>query len=292
EAIEQTCSQVEEQVYELARHYGLAEKVDKAYRYYRLAAAKAEASYAIGEAYAYLRRAARLLERITCEPHGEKQGEVFRARERLDLDRGQGRLLLTLGDSEKALQAFTRALETAQELADPRQEAQSLLDLAVANGRAGDWETAADLGRQSLELARASDSEHPETLPLAPQVLLSSGFFAFERGAWQEAKDSLQAALVMIDDLSSGGLSQALETGLVALRARILGNLGILYDAQGEHTKALDYFHSAADIFASLDLPLDEGRALNNLGYVYYRLGQHDKATTCFEAALARFEKV
>ena len=279
EAIEEAHQEaIESWTYDLARHYGLAQHVAKAYRYTRLAAAQAEAMFALAEALAYLQRAIDLAAdvRSSARPH-----------ELLDLHGRQGRLLLTMGRLPEALCQLGEALGIAQEVADRRKEADVLLDMAVVRCRSGSWQEALQIAERSLERAREHDAANPSDVPYAAQVLLSMGFFCFEGGDWERAQAMLASALDAVTDCSAddGAL-------LATLRARVLGNLSILHDARGEHEEAIRTLTAACDIFASLDLPLDQGRALNNLGYAHLRLGHHGEAASCFRQALESFLNV
>jgi tetratricopeptide (TPR) repeat protein len=75
------------------------------------------------------------------------------------------------------------------------------------------------------------------------------------------------------------------------LRARILGNAGILCDARGERHRAVELYRQSIDIARAHDQPRDLGRALNNMGYAHQRLSEHDEALRCYEEALVALDR-
>jgi predicted ATPase len=288
EAIEEAYgAEPEGWIYELARHYCLAHHRAKAYRYTCLAAEQAEVMFALGEALAYLQRAVELAAEAPLSEGGDGLPATWRTHELLNLHGRQGHLLLTMGRLQEALGQFEQALSMAQTLADRRREAEVLLDMAIVRCRSGFWQEALQIAERSLALAREHDAANPEDVPYTAQVLLSMGFFGFEGGDWEYARDTLASALAAVEGYSSDECAAP-----VSLRARILGNLGILYDARGDHEDAIRHLAAACDTFDALDLPLDQGRALNNLGYAHLRLGHHGEASSCFHQALERFLKV
>lgn len=93
-----------------------------------------------------------------------------------------------------------------------------------------------------------------------------------------------------------GRLKKALEIATEhrneVQRARILGNLAIMYNARGRAEQAIDLYQKSIEVFDRLEQPLDVARGLSNLGFSYYTLGAHDKALECYREALERLGDV
>ena len=255
-------------VYDLARHFVQGNDPVRGYKYARSAADKAEAAYALLEAITYLEQALALLDNV--------ESESDRPEQHLKLQHRYARLLLTVGRQKQACATLESALALGRALGNGLIQAEILLDLSVARGRAGDWEAAIRAGEQSFALASSlGDSEHQAS------AQLTMGFFAFESGHWDDAMERLGAAY---------GIAQTHSHEL--LRARILGNMGIVHDATGEKERAVEMFLQSSETFSHLDKPLDVGRVLNNMGFAYQGLGRHKKAMECYEQALDLFNKV
>ena len=69
-------------------------------------------------------------------------------------------------------------------------------------------------------------------------------------------------------------------------QAATLGQLGNLYDRQGQLEKAVGFFRQAVDIFVLSGDLAQEGLARNNLAGTLLRLGRHDQARTELHRAL------
>ncbi len=163
----------------------------------------------------------------------------------------------------------------------------------------------------SLNLFRQADALHSQGL-----ALMNLGLLGRDLGRWQEALSYFdQAAALFRDegatnflgmvannigevellrgrlDAARGQFEQALEqmtTRVYAVDAHL--NLGLLDQAQGDHTAALERYHT------SLDLALELGRheivALirYRIGHAEQRLGRLDAARASYDTAIAAIE--
>ena len=262
-AYEDLCGgDVEPFIYELARHYSRSAERTRGYRYLEMAADRAESAYALAEAISYLDQMLSMAEEINLTAEG-----------RTMLLHRCGRLLLTVGRQDEGRDALESALELARQGDDHRRQAEIMLDLAVGHGRVAQWDEAVALGDESRAMGfRVGDSA------LQANALLTTGFFAFERGEWDDAVQRLNEALALVG-----------ENDL--LKARILGNLGILHDARNQPRQAIELYAQCIEIARAHDQLRDLGRALNNMGYAYQRLSEHDEALECYRQALEALER-
>ena len=95
------------------------------------------------------------------------------------------------------------------------------------------------------------------------------------RGLCRDQVACLEAALACVQQQHNQG-----ET------ARLLNNLGLVYDALGEKQKALAYYEQALPLFRQVGDKGGEATTLNNLGGVYDALGDKQKALAYYEQAL------
>lgn len=83
---------------------------------------------------------------------------------------------------------------------------------------------------------------------------------------------------------------QALElirqVGDRAGEARLLNNIGLVYDALGDQRQALDYFEQALPLRRQVGDRAGEATALNNIGGIYFDLGDQRGALAYYEQAL------
>ncbi|MCB1037453.1 MAG: tetratricopeptide repeat protein, partial [Acidobacteria bacterium] len=87
-------------------------------------------------------------------------------------------------------------------------------------------------------------------------------------------------------------LTAARETEDRPLAARILNNLGGVYQNLGEPEEAIAYFRQALELQRSLGNEFGEAATLNNLGFYHHGLGEAEEALLCYRPALAIFEEL
>jgi len=258
--------------YQLAHHYIAAGSRAKGYQYALQAAQQAEETYALAEACSLYHQALNLLtsQGEPVVPEDAQPAEELRLRAR------HGRLLLTTGDLAGSRDQLQRALGLARRLERTSEQADILLDLGVAGGRQGEWDTALSLADQSLRLAleMADDSR-------AASALLRSGFMAFEQGDWPDAIARLRH-----------GIELAKRRGDRLLEARLVGNMAIVHHVRGELETAVQLHQANMAVLEELGSPMDVGRGYSNLGFAQQKLGDLDSAQAAFRSALEAFQRV
>ncbi len=255
-------------VYDLARHFYEAGDAARGYQYALQAADAAEAALAPAEAAAHLGRALELAEALPANVASPEQALQMRQR--------YAGLLATLGQQERAWDAYAQALKEASALGDVRAEGAILLEQGALRGRAGAWAEASALIEEALQLALRHGVSITEV-----GALQRKGYFAFEQGNWEDALALLRRALERADAYD-----------LPVPKARILGNLGIVEHARGEPEMAIELFRDSVTTFSTAGMPLDVVRGLSNMGFCYQAMGRYDEAIAIHEEALERLEQV
>jgi tetratricopeptide (TPR) repeat protein len=191
----------------------------------------------------------------------------------------KGRLLLVLGDAERALSSLTRSVALAPN------DAESHSALGVAYLATGKPELALEQLEVSAKLA-----------PDEPERLTNLGTAYMLRGRLSEAIASYERALALrpddarthgdlgaahlADDRADKALPHLLRaTTLAPERATFLTNLGYAYQRQGQLDKAVETQRRALAIDPEL------GSAWINLGNALAELGQYDQAEVALRQA-------
>jgi eukaryotic-like serine/threonine-protein kinase len=255
-------------VYDLARHFYEAGDAVRGHQYALQAADAAEAALAPGEAAAHLGRALELAEALL--------SDAVMPEQELETRQRYAGLLATLGQQERASNAYAQALAQARALGDVRSEGAILLEQGALRGRAGAWAEASVLIDDALQLG-----VHHGLALTQVDALQRRGYFAFEQGNWEEAVDLLRKAL-----------ERAAAYDLPLHKARILGNLGIVEHARGRPEVAIELFRDSVATFSTEGMPLDVVRGLSNMGFCFQAMERYDEAIAIYEEALERLEQV
>jgi len=101
------------------------------------------------------------------------------------------------------------------------------------------------------------------------------------RGLWRDALSWNEEALAAARRLEQRGTE-----------ARLLNNIGLVYDELGERQRALAFYEQALPIRREVGDRTGEAAILNNIGAVYDKLGERQQALEFFEQALPIFREV
>ena len=74
------------------------------------------------------------------------------------------------------------------------------------------------------------------------------------------------------------------------LEAKVLNNLSLVYDEQGDYQRSLEQYQRALELHRATEFP--EGATLGNIGGVYLLLGQYREAMRNYQEALAISERL
>jgi serine/threonine-protein kinase len=196
-----------------------------------------------------------------------------------------GRVLLNLGDEERAITLLTRARDAVPGAERSATISQSDIhfDLGVSHRRAGQLNEAEVELAASLALRRAAFGETHEEVASAWNTL---GLVHHTMGELAVAETEYLRALTLREQLHGENGKELAST---------LNNLGALALAEEHDPQALAYFERARAIqervYAQQEHP-DLATTINNLGMAYRTMGQLDKAEPLFEESLARRRRI
>lgn len=174
------------------------------------------------------------------------------------------------GSPEDAVSELKEALELSANAGCAREEARTLLELAVSRSLRGDFDGAAQRFDTALSLARENDHSY-----VAALVLLHYGGVEASRNDLEKAEALLSAALEIFEEIKRPE------------RAIALGWLGGLLNHQGRFTEAKETLLRALSLARQLEETTLEARLLLSLGAVELTQGALDEAQARTEKAVA-----
>ncbi|XP_051503112.1 tonsoku-like protein [Myxocyprinus asiaticus] len=193
-----------------------------------------------------------------------------------------GEVYAKTGNYHAAIEEHRQELALSEILHD-------VIGSAVANRKIG--ECYAELGnieaalkhqRLHLDLARSVNDAAEEQRALA--TIGRTYLFLFDsdlsRDSLKHAEDAFKKSLAIVDERLEGSVSQR---ELNEMKARLLLNLGCVYDGLKEAQRCSDHIRHSIYIAEKNNLLEDLYRANFNLGSIHFRNGQHSRAMRCFE---------
>ncbi|KAF7704452.1 hypothetical protein HF521_021524 [Silurus meridionalis] len=193
-----------------------------------------------------------------------------------------GELLAKNGDYQAAIEEHRQELALSEVLHD-------VIGCAVANRKIG--ECYAELGnieaalkhqRRHLDLARSVNDATEEQRALATigRTYLFLHDSDQSTDSLKQAEDAFKKSLAILDGRLEGTVS---ARELSEMRARLLLNLGFVFDGLKEPQRCSDFIRQSIYISEKNNLLEDLYRANFNLGSIHFRNGQHSLAMRCFE---------
>jgi tetratricopeptide (TPR) repeat protein len=187
-------------------------------------------------------------------------------------------LYLEMGEYEKALQLFQRALNIREKVLGTKHldVAQTLNNLAELYLKTGEYEEALQLFQRALDIReKVLGTKHLDVAI----TLNNLAALYLKMGNYEKALHFFRRAL----DVRESTLGPE-HTSV----ATTLNNLATLYLKMGNHEKALSHYKRALDIREKILGPKhpDVATTLNNLAAFYYQIGEYEKALQLFQRAL------
>jgi tetratricopeptide (TPR) repeat protein len=187
-----------------------------------------------------------------------------------------GRIFYHLGEINKALKYFEKALKLNEELGNKEGIATNLGNIGTVYRIRGELDNALEYYGKALKLNEELGIKEGMAIGLG-----NIGNVYQIKGELDKALEYYGKALKLNEELGN-------KEGIAAN----LGNLGNVYRIKGELDKALEYFRKALKL--NEELGRKEGMAigLGNMGNVYRIKGELDKALEYYEKALKKFKDI
>ncbi len=186
-----------------------------------------------------------------------------------------------LGQVEKAIQYYEKALAIDKESRNRRGEENQLGNIGTAYSNLGQVEKAIQYYEKALAIAQEIGDRSGEGAHLGN---MGSAYRAL--GQVEKAIQYYENALDIAVKIEDKRIEDKRNEG------GWLENLGTAYSHLGQVEKAIQYYEKALDIAVEIEDKINEGRWLGNLGNAHYSLGQVDKAIQYYEKALAIAQKI
>ncbi len=180
------------------------------------------------------------------------------------------------GHHDDALAVQTDALRTARDLGDQAGEVTMLAGIGTVAFRRGDYQRAAGLYRQAVDL-HGTSGEHAE---LARRlVVLGNSHHA--QGRFDEAIHFYRQVLVLLEQ----------PTDLVG-RFRALHDSRNTIQARSDYQRGIEHITEALVVLRELGCRDEEARSLDDLGYIELRLGDYPAAADHCRQAVDAYQEI
>jgi tetratricopeptide (TPR) repeat protein len=296
---------LDDAIYDLARHFSRSNENHKAFEYCFKAGAKAEAAFAAELAVEYYETCLKVAPRL--KPGHDQSGRLADILER------QGDLFTFLGDFAKGLEKYDAGMKAFDGKED---RARSLRKIAEIHGKKGDYEKCFSALGEARRLLGGEDN------PECGRICMAEAGMRMRRSEYKEAGELLATALSVFEksgearfDLSNalrvqGNLhlykaefdlardcyersiemckTSANEAGL----SSSLMNLGIVYKEKKEFDKSLAYYEKSFEMLERRKDIFTIGNLLHNMGNVHGDMGENEEALRLFEESLALRKKL
>lgn len=196
--------------------------------------------------------------------------------EKSDILREVGIIFSYLGEFDKALEYYKKALKLYEELGRKERIANQLGNIGIVFNIKGELDKALEYFEKALKLFEESGGKEGIAAQLG-----NIGIVYKNKGEFDKALEYLKKALEIDEELG--------EKEGIAIQ---LGNIGIVYKNKGEFDKALDYFKMALKLNEELERKKGIANQLGNLGVIYGIRGEFNKALEYFEKALIIFKEM
>lgn len=302
---EKYADQIDEVLFDLARHFSCTNVYDKAFNYSFRAAEKAENTLAPEQAVKFYDTSLRVVPQV-------KSIQDKRERE-IELLNRIGDSYGLMGDFEDAVDRYKTALEKENK---DKNKAQLHRKIAYVYMNTGDYDESLEEADIGLDLL-----QDPKEIPEGAKILRVKGRTYMRRGDYDSASGLLKQALEIAEDFEDDKEIAEIEHNLGTVEwyrgdyedaighlerareirkeigdergvAKSLTNIGIVYYSKGAYSLALEYYKKGAEAFEKIGDKLNLGNTYINIGMIYFNKGDFDNALDFFYKSLDLFEKV
>lgn len=182
-----------------------------------------------------------------------------------------GLTYLDIGEFQKSLSFFQKALKISRELAEKPLEASLLSCIGMVYIEIGQLKEALKYQEESLLLSIEINDRFGEAAQLG-----NIGYTYQRQGEFDKALKYSKKSLALFREIDDkrGASSQ-------------LGNMGLIYQSLGQFEKALKYYEETLELYREFENKAEEAKTIGNIAMVYRELGQLEKALKFFEKSLA-----
>jgi len=266
EHLEQS-SNIEDVLYDLARHFSQTWEHDKAFRYCMSAGETAKAHFAPEQALIFYQWAKKALPKSTIIRDRKVKG--------LEIDMESGELMDLVGDWSSAKNLYQNDLELAEEI-NPKAHAELLLSLGSIKRKLGELDEALTALEQGLHIF-----EELNDLKGIAKVYSNIGLIHWNNGDYEKAIKQHQKEL----DISR-------KIGDRWSESRALLNLGMDFWQRRDLEKAIGAYQEKLDIDRGLDNKQGVNKALKGIGLIHWNLGRYEKAMDYFKRSYELSKKI
>jgi tetratricopeptide (TPR) repeat protein len=184
-----------------------------------------------------------------------------------------GNVSIRLGERDKAFDVYEKALEIYHRIGDASGEGKVLGNMGIAYADLGEFAKAISFYEKQLEISRLIKDPESEA-----NALGNMGLAYIDLGEYRRAIGFYRKQLEITR-----------RTGDAQGEGNALGNMGNAHTALGEYAKAIDLYKEQLEIHRRIGYLLGEGNALGNMGLAYAKMGMHEEAHRCFGASSGIF---
>lgn len=166
------------------------------------------------------------------------------------------------GEQDSALEAFSRALEAAEQMGDQAGVSVVLGNIGIARMNLGEYEQAIETFHRALEIQQELGDEHD-----LPSTLANLGDVHLMIDELEVSRDYHQEALRLREEL-----------GVESEVSRSHHSLGVIHYSRGEHELALQRFEQAMEVRRRLEMAPEQAETLSAMALVYAALDRDEDA--------------
>ena len=181
-----------------------------------------------------------------------------------------GNVYVGLGQYQKAVHCFQKALGTCRTYGDKLTEGRAYNNLGNAYHALGDFANSIEFYQKALSISKHADDRAAE------------GKTYGNLGHVYKSRGDIKAAI----DCYELTVSAAKEFGDIASEAMAYTSLGTCYKSLGEFMTAVKYYQKALRVAKQVGKKHSEGSAYVNLGAAYCSLGDFEKAIDFLQEAV------
>jgi CHAT domain-containing protein/uncharacterized protein HemY len=181
-----------------------------------------------------------------------------------------GRVYHSLGQYQKAMEYLEAALPILHEIGKREIEANCFGDIGMVYHSLGQYQKAIDFYERALDIAKDIGDRELESVRY-----VNIGMVCRRIGQYQKAIEYYEKALPILHEIGN----RDGEAGLYV-------NIGNLCEDLGQYQKAIDFYERALASAKNMDNKARESICYANIGSAYDILGQYQKAMEYLEAAL------